>query len=171
MLVAMARALCLAALMVAAAAPGCGSSSPGGTNQDASLLPDDGSFLTCATDTRAVPYQPGMHVTSSAGTFTIKLLGSVPGPPVKGNNTWTVEIDEAGSGAPLDGIDLSVMPWMPDHGHGTTPVAVTAAGSGTYTLAPVYLYMAGLWQIRLSIAAAGLDGGISDNGVLPICIP
>ena len=150
-----------AALVLVAPASGCGGSSPQAT------MATDGSFLTCA-----LPYQPGMQVMSSAGTFTIKLLDSTPGPPVKGPNTWTLEIDDASSGVALDGVVLSVTPWMPDHNHGTTPVGVTPAGSGTYTLAPVYLYMSGLWQIKMTVAAAAVgDGGTTDNAALPICIP
>src|SRR5881394_1498765 len=99
-------------VLPAASMSGCGSTPPGQTTPDGAGRVADGSFLTCATDTRAVPYQPGMQVTSSAGTFTIKLLDSVPGPPVKGPNTWTLEVDDATSGTPLDGLAISVTPWM-----------------------------------------------------------
>jgi hypothetical protein len=158
-----------ASAMLAGVVAGCGSH---GQTQDSAVPSDDGSFPTCAADTRAMPYQPGMHVTSAAGAFTIKLLDSSPGPPVKGTNTWNVEIDDAQSGAPLDGLAISVMPWMPDHGHGTSAqVGVMPAGGGTYTLMPVYLYMSGFWQVKMSITETADDAGTADNGVLPICIP
>jgi hypothetical protein len=152
----------------ALAMAGCGS---GADTTSGGLSNADGSFLTCATDIRAVPYQPGMHVTSDAGTFIVKLLQSVPGPPVKGQNTFTVEVDQADTGAPLDGLDITVTPWMPDHGHGTTPVAVTAAAnSGSYTLAPVYTYMSGFWQIQFTIAGMLAEAGTTDTAMIPICI-
>jgi len=152
------------------AAVGCGSGSQ--APADSAAPAADGAFNTCDTETRALPYQAGMLVMSNAGTFTIKLLGSTPAPPIKGQNTWTLEVDDASTGMPLDGLDIAVNPWMPDHGHGQpVPVVVTPAGSGTYTLAPVYLYMSGLWQVKMTIVAAQLAGGTSDAGLIPICIP
>jgi hypothetical protein len=55
--------------------------------------------------------------------------------------------------------------------HGTTPVVVTPAGGGTYTLAPVYLYMSGVWQVRFTIVSSELGGGTTDTAMIPICIP
>lgn len=135
--------------------------------------PGDDMFLTCETDTRAMPYRPGMQVASSASppVFLLKLLESRPGPPVKGQNTWTVEVDELATGTPLDELGLSVVPYMPDHMHGTLPVEVTPTGAGTYTLAPVYLYMSGVWQVRFTITAPNVGGGTTDTAVIPICIP
>jgi hypothetical protein len=166
----MGRALSLAAGLALAAVAGCGSG--GEAPSDGAALSADGAFTTCDTETRAMPYQAGMQVMSSAGVFTIKLLGSTPAPPIKGQNTWTLEVDEAATGTPLDDLDLSVNPWMPDHGHGQpVPVGVTPAGAGTYTLAPVYLYMSGFWQVKMTIVAAQLAGNNTDSGLIPICIP
>jgi hypothetical protein len=148
-------------------AGGCGS---GDAGTSATAGASTGAFLTCATEKRAIPYQAGMEVASSLGLFEVKLLDSVPGPPVKGNNTWTVEIDDA-SGAPLDGLTVSVSPWMPDHGHGTQPVVVTTAGSGRYDLAPVYLYMSGFWQVPLVIKSPTGATATQDEAIVPICIP
>jgi YtkA-like len=158
------------ALVLFAAAPlaiaGCGS---GAATTDSSSI----AFSTCATEKRAVPYQPGMEVTSSAGLFKVKLVESVPGPPVKGNEVWTIEVDDATSTStsPLDGLTVSVTPWMPDHGHGTEPVNVTASGGGKYGLDPLYLYMRGYWEIRLAIAAGAGATATADDAMIPICIP
>ena len=162
----------LAAFATLAAAAGCGSNGQGPASQDGAVPSDDGSFMTCAQDKRAMPYQPGMQVTSSAGTFTIKLLDSSPGPPVKGNNVWNLEIDDASSGAPVDGLAIDVTPWMPDHNHGTSAaVGVMPAGGGDYTLMPIYLYMSGFWQVKMNLTATANDAGTADNAILPICIP
>jgi hypothetical protein len=119
-----------------------------------------------------MPYAAGMHVASAAGTFGVKLLDSVPGPPVKGNNSWTIEIDDAASGAPVDGLQVSVTPWMPDHGHGTQPVVVSAVGGpGQYGLMPVYLYMSGFWQVQIGIKSTGGAVATQDQAIVPICIP
>lgn len=154
------------AFLTAAAvvASGCGG---GGGAAD----PVDG-FATCATDSRAMPYHAGMSVPSSDGIFTVKLLRSNPGPPVKGQNTWTVEVDEVDTGAALDGLDLAVVPAMPDHPyHGTEPVVVTPAGTGSYTLEPVYLYMSGVWQVKFTLVGPMVGSGVTDTAVIPVCIP
>jgi len=53
-----------------------------------------------------------------------------------------------------DGLTLTVTPWMPDMGHGTSiPPTVTARGSGLYDLTNVYLPMPG--QVELRTQATG----------------
>jgi len=145
---------------------GCGS---GGASTDSSGI----AFSTCTTEKRAVPYRPGIEVTSSAGLFTVKLVQSVPGPPVKGNEVWTIEVDDATTTptTSLDNLTVSVTPWMPDHGHGTNPVNVTASGGGEYGLDPLYLYMAGYWEIRLAIISGTGATATADEAMIPICIP
>ena len=56
------------------------------------------------------------------------------------------------AGKPVDGAKLTVTPFMIDHGHGSavTPI-VTPAGDGKYTISKVYLSMAGLWRITVSV--------------------
>jgi hypothetical protein len=133
---------------------------------------DEAAFLTCATETRAMPYQAGMSVTSLSGFFTVKLLSSTPGPPIKGQNRWVVEIDDSTSGAPLEQVELTASPFMPDHKHPTQRSAVvTPAGSGTYILNPVYLFMSGYWEVSLNISAPTVASGAPDLAVIPVCIP
>jgi YtkA-like protein len=146
--------------------------------------PVDADFYSCADEPRAAPYVKGMSVTSSAGAFTVKLLentftdpaGTHSEAPAKGVNVWTIEVQDAATAAPVDGISMAVTPRMPDHAHGTRAVGITSLGAGTYTLDPVYLYMAGFWQVSVEIHVppAGSDGdagaGASDTAVFPICI-
>ena len=165
-------------VLVALAFGGCGPGA-GASGTTTPITGVDGSFATCDTETRATPYTKGMQVTSVDGTRIVKLLESKPGPPVKGTNTWTVEVDDATTGTPLDGLPITVAPYMPDHLHGTTPVGVTPAGppaglpagSGTYTLDPMYLYMSGFWQVKMNFGVvAVVDSGPYD-AMIPICIP
>lgn len=150
------------ALALVAGAAGCGSPPDPSTAQN---------FITCATESRAVPYTPGISVTSDGRVFTVKLLSSMPATPVRGQNEWLVEIDEAASGAPLSDLEITVTPWMPDHLHGTRPVVVTPGNDpGTYRLKPVYLYMSGLWQIQFSIVAPTVGAGTIDTAQIPLCI-
>lgn len=136
-------------------------------------------FIDCAAETRATPYTPGMKEPSLAGAWVVRLLdntflvGGKPQsqPPAKGSDTWIIEVDDA-SGRPTDGVVTGVSPYMPDHRHGTTPVMVVAAGSGTYTLAPLYLYMSGYWEITVALAGTSTAGAANtDSAMFPICIP
>lgn len=143
---------------------GCGASS---------VKPADGggSFVTCDTDPRAVPYEPGLSVRSQQDLFTVRLLSSTPGPPVKGKNRWLVRIEETVTATPLDGLDVAVAPFMPDHQHDTLKVVVTPGEAGTYTFDPVYLFMSGVWEVRMDIRGESAGQGISDRAVIPSCIP
>jgi hypothetical protein len=171
---------------VGAALPACHSGGNGET-------PPDADFVVCTGETRATPYQPGMQVTSTHGTFVLKLLSNTfTGPDgktideafVKGNDVWMVESDVAATTSPADGLSISVNPYMPDHLHGTTPVGVMPVGSGgQYMISPVNLYMAGYWEVTFTLVQpvqadttdAGADAAppapISDTAVLKICVP
>lgn len=58
-------------------------------------------------------------------------------------------ITDATTDAPQSGLELSVVPWMPAMGHGTsvTPTVVETA-PGIYDLENLVLFMPGTWQIR-----------------------
>jgi hypothetical protein len=142
---------------------------------------DDALFVTCDTDESVPPYEPGRQVISTGtGKLAIKWLqnipgppGGAPGPPVKGNNTWTVQVEDVETGTALDGLTLTILPWMVLHNHGTLEVTVTPSGEpGQYTLAPMYLYMSGVWDVRFTIVGAPTDvGAASDTATIKICIP
>ena len=120
----------------------------------------------CAADTRKDVYTAGLS--KSAGSLSVKLLESRPGPPIKGTNAMTIEILDPG-GQPVDGATVTVTPWMPDHAHGSAvkPV-VTPVGGGKYDVEKVYLAMAGLWQIKVSVEPPG--GGALQEAVFQFCL-
>jgi hypothetical protein len=128
---------------------GCSSSDSGGATSNAANTTTPATTTACSTDTRKDVYAAGM--TKPAGPLTVKLVDSDPGPPIKGTNTMTVEVTDA-SGAPVDGAKLTVTPFMPDHGHGSSVVpTVTPSGGGKYVVANVYFVMAGLWRVTFSV--------------------
>jgi hypothetical protein len=146
----------------------------------------DVDFVTCRTEARAKDYdllkQGGTPLTSTpGGLYVLKLLSNTftdssnvttDQPPAKGIDVWTVEIDRADTLAGVDGLTVSVSPYMPDHRHGTTPVGVTPVGAGgDYTIAPLNLYMAGYWEITVSLVDPTADAGAGESVMVPICVP
>jgi hypothetical protein len=129
--------------------------------------PDAGDLITCQNDPRVATYAPGLSVTSTSGTRKFVLLSSDPAPPARGTDTWKLRItDAAGNNQP--GLSASVLPFMPDHGHGTSVNAtVTAESDGTYTVAPLYFFMPGVWQITFSVP----PNQMNDVGVFYFCVP
>lgn len=76
----------------------------------------------------------------------------VAGPEVSTSNQLRIKIwpPAAGPNGPYTDIPgtLTVTPWMPAHGHGTTPPTITKDAIGLYTISDINLSMAGLWEIR-----------------------
>jgi hypothetical protein len=96
------------------------------------------------------------------------MVEATPAPPAKGTNAMTLELTDAG-GKPIDGATITVTPFMPDHAHGSavTPV-VAPAGPGRYSVTKVYLPMAGLWRITVSVQAA--SGAPVQDAVFQFCL-
>ena len=161
----------LAARLLFMVAAGCG-----GASNNADAPPP---FAVCANETRADSYSAGMLKPGKGGKLTAQLLSSDPGPPVKGTNAWKLMVKDS-AGNPLDGATIAVTPYMPDHSHGTSVRAVVCPGvddacktvaplpGGTYSITPLYFFMAGLWQTTLDIRSA--DGTVTDSVVFSFCV-
>ena len=148
---------------VLAFALGCGSSSGGNPTPP---TPDAGDLITCQNDPRVMTYAPGLTVTSTSRSRKYVLLTSDPAPPARGTDTWSIKITDAG-GTAQTGLAVGVLPFMPDHGHGTSVAAsVTANQDGTYTVAPLYFFMPGVWRITFWIGQ-----NQADVGEFFFCIP
>jgi hypothetical protein len=120
---------------------------------------------SCDLETRKDTFTAGMNKTGSGG-YTVALMDSLPAPPDKGDNTWSLEI--ADSTGTRDGLDVSVKPFMPDHGHGTPITAVvTPEGSGMYSVTPINLWMPGLWEVTVEIKD---QDTVVDQIVFSFCI-
>lgn len=120
----------------------------------------------CSVDTRDDTYSLGLR--HSGVWATVELVDAMPAPPSRGDNTWVVRVlDEAE--APQADVELTVDPFMPDHGHGSTIRCHVEPGDepGTFVLAPVNMFMPGLWEITLDIA---LDGQPDDSVVFSFCV-
>lgn len=128
--------------------------------------PDSGmEEVNCDLETRAETYTAGMSKAGAAG-IEVVLVAAAPTPPDKGDNTWTVQVLDNAQ-VPMDDATLTVTPFMPDHGHGTSKTAaVTGSGSGMYDVDPVNLWMPGLWETTVEVET----GTTSDAIVFSFCI-
>jgi hypothetical protein len=111
------------------------------------------------------PSQALMAVDSSTSALHIEVR-SVPDPLVRGQNVGQLTVTDS-TGQPIDGLTISVRPWMPSHGHGTSVDPLTTAdGSGVYVLNPLYLFMAGEWELQMSF-----QGAVNDTATATVEIP
>jgi hypothetical protein len=150
----------------AALAAGCG---PDGHHVDPG--PD---FSVCE-ETPAVPYEPGIFVTSRLGGYRATLVSAVTegSPPVDspqiGDGTWVVSVTDATAGTPAAVTMTAERPWMPKHNHGAPDYPVVTPGEpGKYTISKIDFFMAGYWQLKLNLVPASGD---PDDATFSICVP
>jgi hypothetical protein len=151
------RCLIVASLLASLAS--CSGSSAG---PDADVV-DSG--IGCKLDPRQDMYAPNLTKAGKMGKLTFVLVSSDPGPPIKGNNTWEVQVLDS-SMQPVTGATMTAKPFMPDHGHGTSVVPIVSADGMSYMVTPLYLFMPGLWQVTLNATS----GGTTDSAVFSFCI-
>jgi YtkA-like len=100
---------------------------------------------------------PAETMASVSGNLQIGVWWS-PLQPVVGYDATQFAISDA-TGAPVSGLTLTIVPWMPAHGHGASvQPTVTETAPGIYAATPLDFFMAGEWELRTSIAS-GVDGG------------
>jgi hypothetical protein len=133
---------------------------------------DNGTY-NCAAETRADVWQIPLVKLGEQNALQFQLVDAMPAPPIRGDNTWTLQINQMAGGvvgSPMTGASLIATPYMPDHMHGTPKVVNIAAMpiAGQYQLSPVNMWMPGLWQTTIN---ASSTGGPADTVVFSICIP
>jgi hypothetical protein len=131
--------------------PACSSPPSAGGGSNTSQI----QASVCAGDPRATAYAVGLSAKATDGALAVTFVDANPAPPAKGENTWTVKIAD-GSGQPMSGATVTVTPFMPDHGHGSSIVPqVSPMGSdGTYEVSLLELFMPGIWQVTFTITPA-----------------
>ena len=122
----------------------------------------------CEADTRDETYTAGMTSVGNAN-FEYKLLTSMPGPPDRGINTWSLEVKND-QGQPLGAEQaLEISPFMPDHGHGSNTVPkIKTEANGTFTVDDIDLFMPGLWEIRVRVKDS--EESILDTVFFNFCV-
>ena len=118
---------------------------------------DAGASVSCHKDPRVVAWQPGLQVQSTDGSAKLQFVAADPSPPARDTtNVWRVRLSQA-SGLPLaEDTTVTLAPFMPDHGHGSMSAPqAEAKGKGEWQLAPVNLFMPGVWRFTVTALPTG----------------
>lgn len=109
---------------------------------------------------------PIQKVQSDSGALLVAVHPQAGHTPARGANALRYVITDS-SGAPVEGVQVTIAPWMPDMGHGSsvTPT-VTAAGGGAYDITNVYFPMPGRWDL-----VSKFTGPVSDAAKPSFQIP
>jgi hypothetical protein len=118
-----------------------------------------------STEPPSFAADPDQVLASDSGRLTVAVRFA-PAPPAVGTDAVQLSFTDAG-GAPAAGLGLTVVPWMPAHGHGTSVnPTVTETAPGTFLATPVYLFMPGSWELRMTIS-----GSVDDTAKAAFEIP
>lgn len=97
----------------------------------------------------------GTLVTDAASNIAMR-VDDGPLPPVFGNNTWTVSLTDAATGAPAANAHITwACAFMDVHGHGSNPKAIENLGGGRYKVRDQNTRMFGPWELRFWIDPSG----------------
>ena len=111
----------------------------------------------------AAPFQT---VHSNSGALTVAVHAEMGRTPARGENAFRYVITDS-SGGPIDGMQMTIAPWMPDMGHGSSATPrVTALGAGAYVITDVFFAMPGRWDL-----ISNFTGPVSDAAKPSFQIP
>ena len=103
------------------------------------------------------PDAPTATVSSSSGALTADVRTAPSQPPTRGVSSVRMTLKRS-DGTPITGAALTVVPWMPAMGHGTSVVpTVTEEGDGSYRVDDVDMFMPGVWELRTTVSGATED--------------
>lgn len=110
-------------------------------------------------------YVSGLSRDTLEGTFGMAVTAD-PAPPDVGPVAFTFQVTDA-AGPLMDGA-VQIRPFMPLHGHGSVPEILEGVpdGAGGYAVEAVDLFMAGLWEIHVTVTSAET----TDEGLYRFCL-
>jgi hypothetical protein len=82
--------------------------------------------------------------------FTLTVEEAAPEEPQRGLNNWTMALTDS-EGMPATECALLLIPFMPDHNHGSVEVEGVERGGGRYFIEGLDLIMPGMWELRFEV--------------------
>jgi hypothetical protein len=144
----------LAAIVCGGGLGGCsGSSEP-----SAQASSDGGVGGGSCSAASSFPSAPVTTVTTDGGKLRVAIHGAPYQPLIAGLQCVELVVTDVSTDATLDGLAITMTPWMPAMGHGAsvTP-SVTALGEGRYVFTNVSLFMPGEWELRMQFSGEVTD--------------
>jgi hypothetical protein len=112
----------------------------------------------CASEALSDDAPGAAEAMSTSGLLRVNAQTLDGEAPARGANPFDIEIIRVDDGAAVGGLSLTLTPWMPAMGHGTSVRStVTEVGLGRYRADNVYFFMPGLWELRISISGSVRD--------------
>jgi hypothetical protein len=100
----------------------------------------------------------GGTILSESGALSVTWECISSETPARARNRFELYIESTESELPADGLTLSMVPFMPAMGHGSSTVPeIDPMGRGKYEAADVVLAMPGVWELRTTISGAESD--------------
>jgi hypothetical protein len=131
---------------------------------------DGGANVSCLKDARVAAWKNALTFNAGNGSVKLAFVSAEPAPPSRDTaNVWQVKLtDQTGAALP-DDTTVTLEPFMPDHGHGSISAPVcTAKGGGVWQVAPVNLFMPGVWRFTFTVQRTGVAPA---QVVFHLCIP
>jgi hypothetical protein len=151
----------LIGVCVAATLCACGDDSNAGPASGDSAVQAGGAgsgpvSSKCSQDYLDFSVGPSSMVATNAEVGVGVRVLDGPVPAEFGQNTWTIEIVDANTMAPLPNARLTWQcAFMSVHGHGSNPRTVENLGNGRYKLTNQNLRMLGPWEVQFWIDPTG----------------
>ena len=149
-----------------------GSSGNNGTSSGGIDTTSSDASVGCAGDPRGEKFMLNMSHKGDSGMLSFVIAKANYNPPAVADNTWTVKILDA-NGQPVNNATLTFPannhpsdPWMPDHSHGALPAKYTNNMDGTYSIAPLYFFMGGIWSTYIVAQV----GSMTDSTTFMFCV-
>lgn len=142
-----------------------------GANEDGGMGSSDAA-IGCAGDPRGEKFALNMTHTGDSGMLSFVIAKANFNPPAVAVNSWTIKVLDA-SGQAVSNATLAFPkndhpadPWMPDHSHGAVPARAVNNNDGTYTVAPLYFFMGGIWATYVQATV----GSVTDGTTFMFCV-
>jgi hypothetical protein len=97
---------------------------------------------------------PYVTTATTSGALAVQVR-SWPDPPQQGFVYVEMTVTDADGGAPVEGLQLSVRPWMPAMNHGVSAHPVVTeedGGGGKYLVTNLDLFMSGEWDLQTTFS-------------------
>jgi hypothetical protein len=130
-----------------------------GANAASTADGGSGNANGSCSSTSSFPASPLATMSSDGGKLDVAVRAAPYQPLIAGLQCVELVVTDPSTGAGVDGLEITMTPWMPAMGHGAsvTPL-LTPLGEGRYVFTDVSLFMPGEWQLRVQFS-----GGVSDS--------